>query len=271
MPLIRIEHTRLQCIKCEHRIDRWTCKAFPEKIPMGIKSGIQRHDEVLEGQEGSYIYVPLEKYRQSELKRAEKDKLLIVNFEANKKKLAELVLEVIATSENFKLKNFDSILFRGSVPLGGMACADFFLFPESVRINLFDIDQTNLRSQLISVARDLTEALIVIHGYNRGIHLMVYADGHFDYINTMAEMVEESVKQGVVLEKLSNLWYKVLLEDGSEIKVTVGIHAVELNVGAKIFFLLLHKRTLISGSLLTRTDFKINNWEGWTEEFEPKE
>jgi hypothetical protein len=50
------------CIDCAHLDDatgKMSCKAFPNKIPDEPLYGV--HDKVLEGQEGDYVFTPIEK------------------------------------------------------------------------------------------------------------------------------------------------------------------------------------------------------------------
>lgn len=45
------------CNSCKHFEGFGICPAYPEGIPVAIVVNDIRHDEVLEGQEGDYIYI----------------------------------------------------------------------------------------------------------------------------------------------------------------------------------------------------------------------
>lgn len=79
--------------------------------------------------------------------------------------------------------------------------------------------------------------------------------------------------EAIVKAQKSKTRYIAELSDGQEIEVGLSVkyvmHGVELSVGAKIFVQLLDNRRL-DGYVLTLSDFKMNNWSGWTEDYEPQ-
>jgi len=79
--------------------------------------------------------------------------------------------------------------------------------------------------------------------------------------------------RAVVMEQKSKTRYKVELEDGKGLLVALSgkyvINGVELSEGANVFIMPLENK-VVDGYILTATDFKINNWSGWTDRHEPK-
>lgn len=77
---------------------------------------------------------------------------------------------------------------------------------------------------------------------------------------------------GIVEKRLSRKTYIVQRVNGDFIHVHLQpvhrMNYIELSIGAKIFFEL-RSSTDLEGRLLTGTDFKLNNWEGWSHEYEP--
>ena len=86
-------------------------------------------------------------------------------------------------------------------------------------------------------------------------------------------MNEKRLKaEGIVEKKLSDGLYKIKLSDGSitEAKLSAKqkLNYKELSIGAKVYLEVSDNEKRYD-RFLTRTDFKINNWTGWTEEHEP--
>lgn len=79
--------------------------------------------------------------------------------------------------------------------------------------------------------------------------------------------------EAIIKTQKSKTRYIAGLSDGKEIEVGLSakyvMHGIELSVGAKIFVQLLENQRL-DGYILTLSDFKMNNWLGWTEEYEPQ-
>jgi translation initiation factor IF-1 len=86
-------------------------------------------------------------------------------------------------------------------------------------------------------------------------------------------MSENSIVEGTVTEQISSVLYEVICFDGRRIVASIGknlIHGVQLSIGAKVFVYLLPNRTNSDGKILTASDFKVNNWDGWSDQHEPK-
>lgn len=47
------------CWNCKHYNTNFTCKAFDAKIPDKYFNGEEKHDKVVEGQMGDYVYSPI--------------------------------------------------------------------------------------------------------------------------------------------------------------------------------------------------------------------
>ena len=77
---------------------------------------------------------------------------------------------------------------------------------------------------------------------------------------------------GIVKQKLSRKTYMVELPDGTHIEVHLKLkqimHYVTLTIGKKIYLELIPPNNE-KGTLLTETDFKLNNWPGWSSDYEP--
>ncbi|WP_421800471.1 hypothetical protein [Haliscomenobacter sp.] len=177
---MRIQDSRRHCIKCEHYSRNRTCKAFPEKIPALILSGIQKHNEVLDNQVGTFVYTPLEIYRESELKRMEADEQLVSNYEANKELFASLIWEAVDSYKSISSENFEAIRFIGFMTSGGPISMELCSFPELTE-NDFDETKFQSGSKIFSVFCALAETERILIGYYQRIDLIVYADGRFLY------------------------------------------------------------------------------------------
>lgn len=55
-----MEEENLICLNCKHyeKPNGYGCRAFPEGIPYSFPPN-NKHDKPLEGQEGDYIYTPV--------------------------------------------------------------------------------------------------------------------------------------------------------------------------------------------------------------------
>lgn len=85
--------------------------------------------------------------------------------------------------------------------------------------------------------------------------------------------MQSEPSEAIVKSQKSKTRYIAELPDGQKIEVGLSVkyvmHGIELSVGAKIFVQLFENRRL-GGYVLTLSDFKMNNWSGWTEEYEPQ-
>lgn len=102
----------VQCPKCKHYNRALnTCKAFPEKIPTLLPLGIIKHDKVLEGQTGEYVFEILDFYKRKEEKeKVKKEKALIMN-EERMKLLPKLLLDSIRY-QNYQFSSLRKIVFN---------------------------------------------------------------------------------------------------------------------------------------------------------------
>ena len=86
-------------------------------------------------------------------------------------------------------------------------------------------------------------------------------------------MQENNRVEGVVIERKSRKIYLVELpsEEIVEMHLTPSQvwNYVHLSIGAKVFVLILSTTPKLTGRLLTGTDFKLNNWPGWSSDYEP--
>ena len=84
--------------------------------------------------------------------------------------------------------------------------------------------------------------------------------------------MESKRTTGIVRQKISIKTYIIELPDGREIEVSLKpkqqIHYVTLTIGKKIYLELIPPNNE-KGTLLTETDFKLNNWPGWSSDYEP--
>lgn len=82
----------------------------------------------------------------------------------------------------------------------------------------------------------------------------------------------DGIAEGTVKDKKTRTKYIVELSTGEEIEVRLSIkyvlNGMELFVGAKVF-VMQTPDSPIKGYVLTATDFKLNGWIGWTDEYEP--
>lgn len=177
---MRLRNSRMQCLKCEHYSGDGTCKAFPKKIPRTIFSGIQNHDEVLDNQVGTFVYVPLEIYRESELKRVENDRQLILNYEMNKKLLADLILEEINNNKNINKRNFEAIHFVGIMTNERHSSIKLYLLPEVAEIK-FDDENLALGRKIFFAFRAVADTQRILTGYYQKVDLTVYTNSDFFY------------------------------------------------------------------------------------------
>lgn len=53
-----------QCGKCKHRIDRNTCQAFPNGIPIDLRREVLQHNTPLPDQENNIVYEIVDEYKQ---------------------------------------------------------------------------------------------------------------------------------------------------------------------------------------------------------------
>ncbi|WP_373553683.1 hypothetical protein [Haliscomenobacter sp.] len=85
-------------------------------------------------------------------------------------------------------------------------------------------------------------------------------------------MSEEPILEGIVTEQFSILLYEVECFDGRKLVASLGkivISGAKLSIGARVFVKLVD-RPNYDGKILNKLDFKINGWEGWTDQHEPK-
>lgn len=53
-----------QCTFCKYiKEDGYSCTAFPDGIPDDLLSGVQKHDSIIESQEGSILFSKKEEYK----------------------------------------------------------------------------------------------------------------------------------------------------------------------------------------------------------------
>lgn len=109
---MRRRFSRNLCIKCKHRFENTKCKAFPNRIPKEILGGLIRHEIVIEGQVGDYVYEIKEEFKEIEKKIQIEDKRLIQLYSQNKDVLAQKIISEIEKA-GFKIEEFERIEFFG--------------------------------------------------------------------------------------------------------------------------------------------------------------
>jgi len=45
-----------KCLVCKHYLRKFTCEAFPDKIPYDIASERKEHNRIIKGQKGDYVF-----------------------------------------------------------------------------------------------------------------------------------------------------------------------------------------------------------------------
>ena len=174
----------VQCPKCKHYNRALnTCKAFPEKIPTLLPLGIIKHDKVLEGQTGDYVFEMLDFYKKKEEKEKIREERAFVDNEERMKLLPKLLLDSIR-DQKYPITLLEKIVFKlylSSVPKhfdyhGLISTQDIDVTPNSFPVKRhFKEDSEIFRTAVPIVLRERNA------NKNNYMELTVYADGNYNY------------------------------------------------------------------------------------------
>lgn len=160
------------------------CKAFPKGIPRLIRRGKQNHDNIINGQDGTYIFTPNEIYDKILSTTKKLEKKVLDEYSSNKIKLVKLILEYLA-SINCDLSLVEEIEFYIASSFESDNISTGLLVKTKEKKRSIVFNDTEYFPKVLEISNSLVAAEMIKKTgsmYRRfAINLIIYPNGKFEY------------------------------------------------------------------------------------------
>lgn len=199
---------REQCTKCKYRTGTMKCKAFPDRIPMLIYGGSKKHDRIIKGQIGDYIYEPKEKFIEIDRLQLEEDRKVLALYRQCKEQLPRLVIKAL-NNLGYEMDVIQKILFRFSASTGS-------IYSNYLQIHFKngDIEEklnaiSQIGDSIYHEALVISKAEKIIRGmFYFGNYLRIDTNGDYEYLRTIPKI--KNAFPNISLEQITFIFDKVI-------------------------------------------------------------
>lgn len=164
-----------QCIKCKHKLERNTCKAFPDKIPMLIYGGIVYHNNVIDGQIGEFIYTPNQEF--FEISKEEP----LSTYEFFKIELPKLLVKEMLLL-GYEVKKSEKIMFQATA-----TSIDKYVFIMSImfenEVIEINCNVFSCLSDILAMSKVIIASEMMLGKSDSWIYLTIFPDQKYEYSN----------------------------------------------------------------------------------------
>lgn len=187
--MIRARDIGNKCIKCNHRTNYSTCKAFPNRIPLAFQLSIAEHGELVDGQEGDYLFELHNRFKDEDDKFNEinEDKLISNLYPRIRKKLPRLIIKEIIR-QGYELKKIEVITFKGKRDFDGPYIAEINLFrgTETETISLKMGEDNSLEREIFDAFSKIYFIENLLDFLKETVHLKIYGIENYEYVDNTA-------------------------------------------------------------------------------------
>ncbi len=180
---MRKEETSIFCLKCKYRLGKRSCKAFPEKIPLSVYSGMVEHNKILEGQVGTFVYEPSDEFVESDKRIKEQESVILSLYESYKELLPKLIHSE-AVDAGYDMQMIERIVFRAKQSTSDNYTIDLTIEPRNEKTEI-SRDRYFPGSEIYATFRLIAEAERIRTKQSDWVNLVIFNDGSYQYLDSV--------------------------------------------------------------------------------------